>query len=429
MNTIIRIFNYRFYVKEFLVLFFFYFLIDKIFSWLIVPKTTILLSHERLVSVLVFGFMLYHFLKLKFYERLYIAIFALLVIGLIIQSLFEFDSIFQQPTLYSLLYPGVYALFIKYIISDYEIDLLEFVAKFCFWTYVIFMLIYGRGFSFNLDVIPLDDYGPFSGDGRVIHSAGIYMLIIPFLWYLHQCIFKPVKKKFLIPLLICVIAILIHQHRSVWSCTILSLLIYIWLSARINKNALPKMFNVALNAGVVIGVAFFFVSNMAPSMVDFFAERFGEIFNPSKEGSTGNFRVDQREVYWDLFLQKPIFGWTFEGWEMPNPLVDWWPPKTGQHFHEGYMEMLFYFGIVGFLFKFSPILYLAIKVFQGKKYSEESIILIPFCLSAFLYQFNYVLPQIYWAHLGLCLYYIEKDEMGGRIFSRKKETVLEEAQL
>jgi NADH:ubiquinone oxidoreductase subunit 5 (subunit L)/multisubunit Na+/H+ antiporter MnhA subunit len=39
------------------------------------------------------------------------------------------------------------------------------------------------------------------------------------------------------------------------------------------------------------------------------------------------------------------------------------------------------------------------------------MILLAFCLSGLLYSLNYVLPLIFWAHLGLCLYYIVKDKL------------------
>jgi hypothetical protein len=34
--------------------------------------------------------------------------------------------------------------------------------------------------------------------------------------------------------------------------------------------------------------------------------------------------------------------------------------------------------------------------------------LIAFSLSGFIFSFNYVLPLIFWGHVGLCLYYLEK---------------------
>ena len=309
--------------------------------------------------------------------------------------------------MFYILFPVIFALFIKYVNRLYDFDLLEFLAKFYLYGYIVFMVIYGRGFSFSLAEIEMNDYGPFSGDGRILHSSKIYMLVIPFLWYLHNFISSN-KSKFLIPLLFCFIVILIHQHRSVWSCCILSILIYLFLITRQNKNSISKIASFSMGSVLLVVIVLFFISNLFPDFLGFFADRFSEIFDPAKEDSTGKFRVDQREVYFKLFLQRPIFGWTFEGFEMPNPLVDWWPEKTGQHFHEGYMEMLFYQGIVGFIFKFSLFIVIAYKAFS-KKITEQSIILISFCLSGLLYCFNYVLPLIFYGHIGLCLYYLEKD--------------------
>ncbi|MCW3115057.1 MAG: O-antigen ligase [Segetibacter sp.] len=407
MNFVLRIFNYRFYLKEILLVFFTYLLVEEMFSWLVVPNSGIVLSYEKISSLLIACFMVFSIDKLRFYEKVYTGIFALLILKLIVESLYIYNTVFQQLTMFYILFPVIFALFIKYISRIYDLDLLEFLAKFYLVTYIVFMVFYGRGFSFSLAEIEMNDYGPFSGDGRILHSSKIYMMIIPTLWYFDKFI-NTQKNKFLLPLLFCFVIILIHQHRSVWSCTIFSFLIYSFLSLRVKHLTLSKFWNVAIGALLITFIAYFFVSNLLPGFIDFMADRFSEIFDPAKEDSTGKFRADQREVYFKLFLQRPIFGWTYEGFEMPNPLVDWWPEKTGQHFHEGYMEMLFYQGIVGFVFKFSLFAFVASKAFS-KKITQQSIILISFCLSGLLYSFNYVLPLIFWGHMGLCLYYIEKD--------------------
>jgi hypothetical protein len=380
---------------------------EGMFSWLIVPNSNIVLSYEKILGFLIYGFMLYSFDKLTYYEKIYVGIFTILIIKLVLESLYVFDTFFQQLTMFYVLFPVMFALFIKYINRIYDLDLLEFIAKFYLCAYIIFMCIYGRGFSFSLEEIVMTDYGPFSGDGRVLHSARVYMMIIPFLWYLHQFTSKH-KAKYLIPVFFCGIVIFMHQHRSVWSCAILSTLIFIYLSIRHNHKKLPKIFSLGIGFLLIVSIAYYFAASLFPAFVDFFADRFAEIFTPRKEESTGKFRADQREVYFNLFLQRPLFGWTFEGFEMPNPIVDWWPEKSGQHFHEGYMEMLFYQGIVGFVYKFSLFFYLIYRAFS-KRISEQTIILISFCLSGLLFSFNYVLPTIFWGHLGLCLYYIEKD--------------------
>lgn len=407
MNSVIKIFNYQFYVREFLILFFCYLFMDQLFSWIFVPASFFVRSYEKIGGFLIYGFVLYSFSKLKSNERIYVIIFSLLMIRLVLESLYKFDTVFQQLTMFYVLFPVIYTIFIKYLCRVFDFDLLEFIAKFYLVTYIVFMLIYGRGFSFSLQGLEMEDLGVFSGDGRIIHATSVFMMIIPLLWYLDKYLYSR-KIKHLLPFLFCMVIIVIHQHRSVWSCAIFSIFIYLFTTGRIYKKKIPAIGGLVAGGIITILLAYFFLSTMFPDLIDFFANRFGDIFDPSKKESTGSFRVEQRDVYFKLFLQRPLFGWTFEGFEMPNPLVDWWDAKTGQHFHEGFMEVLFYLGISGFLLKYSFLFYMAFKVFS-KKLTNQTIIIISFCVSGLVFSLNYVPIIIFWGHVGLGLYYLEKD--------------------
>ncbi|MEJ7768281.1 MAG: O-antigen ligase family protein, partial [Chitinophagaceae bacterium] len=352
MNFVLRIFNYRFFVWEFMLLFFLYLLMENIFSWLIFPVSIVVLAYEKILSILVYAYVLYRFTSLKLSERIYVGLFSLILARLVFESLTKYDSIFQQFTMFTVLDPVIFVIFIKSMLRSQNFDILEFIAKFHLLTYIIFMVIYGKGFSFSLDSVDMIDYGPFSGDSRIVHARSIFVLIIPFLWYLHSYITTK-KNKFLFPFILIAAVILLHQHRSVWSSTLVALFFYLMASVRNKKQTMPRLLTVAIGTSVVLVFTYFFVSSLIPTFLEFLTDRFSEILNPAKEGSTGNFRIEQREVYFKMFLERPIFGWTFEGFEMPNPLVDWWPEMSGQHFHEGYMEMLFYHGVVGLLLKYS----------------------------------------------------------------------------
>ena len=307
MNSILRIFNYRFYVKEFVVLFICYLLMEEMFSWLLMPNSELVQSYEKGFSLLVAGYMIYAFPALKMWERVYISAFVLFMIKLVLQSLYEYNNIFQQLTMFYVLFPVVFALFIKHICRQFELDIVEFLAKFYLVSYLVFMAWYGRGFSFSLAEIEMNDYGPFSGDGRVLHSSKIYMLVIPLLWYFHKCI-ETHRLKYFLPLLLCITAIFIHQHRSVWSCSIVSIFTYLAVISRTKRGAITGIYRIIVTFILVLFVAYFFLSNLYPELVEFMADRFGEIFNPSKENSTGKFRVDQRETYGLLFEQSPFSG-------------------------------------------------------------------------------------------------------------------------
>ncbi len=408
MDAVIKISNYRFAIREFLLIFFCYLFLEPIFGWLFIPVSTIVLPYEKLLSIGIYFFLIYRFNFLKTSEKIYVLIFSALILRMVLESLYEYNTFFQQFTMFSVLVPVMYVIFIKTICRSHNFDLLELLAKFYILTYIVFMAVYGRGFSFSLAQVEMIDYGPTSGDSRIIHARSIFMMIIPFLWYLHQFISYK-KLHHLLIFLFCFVVILIHQHRSVWSSAIIAAMIYLGASIRAKRIKLGSVASMVAYGVIFFGIVLFFVSSMAPGFLEFMGERFSEILDPAKEGSTGNFRIQQREVYGELFKQRPFFGWTFEGFEMPNPLVDWWPEKTGQHFHEGYMEMLFYEGIVGMVFKYSFLFYFLFKIFS-KKLSVESIILIALGISALLFSFSYVLPLIFWGHMGLALYYIERDE-------------------
>lgn len=406
MNHVVKIFGYQFYVKEILVLIFSYLLMENIFSWLLLPNSVILLMYEKIMGLIIFGFVLYHFNNLQNSEKIYFGLMVLVLVRLVFESMLVYGTIFQQLTLFTILFPIAFSIYIKCISRSLDLELLAFLAKFYLILYVVFMLVYGWGFSFSLESVQMEDYGPFSGDSRIIHARSIFMMILPLLWFLHEFI-KYGRTKYFFPFLFCFIVILLHQHRSVWASGIFSLAVYFFIAVRNNMIPITSVLRFSFWSVAVLALIVFVISQLFPAALAFFMDRFSEIFDPARPDGTGKFRADQRAVYFPMVLERPFFGWTFEGFEMKNPLVDWWPRKSGQHFHEGYMEMLFYHGFVGLILKYFYLIYLAFKAFS-KKLSQESVIMIAFSLAGLIFSFSYVLPLIFWGHVGLCLYYLER---------------------
>ncbi|WP_307291443.1 O-antigen ligase family protein [Pedobacter agri] len=379
---------------------------ENTFSWLILPNSNIILMYEKILSLVLFAFIIYKFEYLKSSEKIYFFLIGAIVVKMIFESMLNYGTIFQQLTLFTILFPAAYIIFVKYICRIYDFDILELIAQFYILLYILFMAIYGRGFSFSLEQVTMVDYGPFSGDSRIIHARSIFMMIIPMLWYLNEFLMHK-KMISLFILIICFSIIVVHQHRSVWASSIFALGIYFFMSLRVNLLSIPRLLNIFITSIILLVLLSFIISQVFPGTLEFFADRFSEILDPAKEDGTGKFRADQRRVYFPMVLERPLFGWTFEGFEMKNPLVDWWPEKTGQHFHEGFMEMLFYHGFLGLILKYFYLAYLAFKVF-AKNLDQKSIILISFSLAGLIFSFSYVLPLIFWGHVGLCLYYLER---------------------
>lgn len=402
----IQILNYRFQLVEFLVLFFFYFFAEGIFSWLLLPNSQIYEVLIKGTSLVVYGIVIYHFPKLKKDEKLYIVLFTLLMVKLVFESLYLYGNFFDRLTLFTVIYPVVYVVFMKAVSRSLDFDILELLAKFYLLTYLVFMVIYGRGFGFGLELVEMDDYGPFSGDSRVIHARSILMIIIPYLWYLSKFIQRR-KVVDLLLFFLCFAIILVHQHRSVWSCTIFSTFLFVIFTIRNNPKTTKRFFTMLTVFMMIGALAMVYLSALKPGFLDFMGDRFSEILEPDKEGSTGNFRIDQSIIYGEMIKEKPLIGWSFEGFRVRNPLVDWWDENSGQHFHEGFIEILFYHGVVGLILKYSFFLTIAYKAFR-QKLSQESVIMVSFCLCGLLFSLSYVLPVVFFGHVGLCLYYLEK---------------------
>lgn len=420
--THIKISNYRFELQEFLILFFTYFLMENIFSWLCMPVSIILLAYEKLLSIGIYGFMLYKLKDLTTSEKVYLGLFTLILIRMVFESMYKFNTPFQQFTLFTVLFPVVYTIFIKYVLRLYDLNILEFMAKFYLFTYIVIMVIYGRGFSFSLESVDMDDYGPFSGDSRIVHARSIFTMIIPLLYYMHRYIVSR-KWGYLVPFVFCFAIILLHQHRSVWSSALVAMFFYFVSSLITGKISVSRFSQITIVTLFVGAIVVFALSSFLPGFIDFMVDRFSEILDPAREDGTGSFRRLQRETYFPMFLERPVFGWTFEGFNLPNPLVDWWPEKSGQHFHEGYMEMLYYHGVVGLILKYSFLPYMVVKAFS-KKLSGESMILVAFSISGIVFSFSYVLPLVFWGHVGMCLYYLEKDSLKAVVKKAKVPTGL-----
>ncbi len=410
MFPVLQILNYRLYLKEFMIVFFCFLLTEGIFSWLFIQNSNITVTYVKVLSIGIYAIVLLYYRNLKLMEKICVSVFSFIMIKLVFESMLEFGTPFKYLEIFSVLFPVIFTIFISSTLRRFDIDLLEFVANFYLITYLVFMVLFGRGFSLGLEYIDMDDYGPYSGDTRIIHAQSIFMIIIPYLYYLHKYIFTK-KTQFFLLFVFCLLIIVMHQHRSVWSSAIFATMAYFMIAIRNSLKAISGTYKFIIVSSFMITVALIVISNINPEILSYFSDRFSEIVNPSKDEGTGSFRIEQSLTYYNYIIERPIFGWTFEGYELPNPLVDWWEPGTGQHFHEGYIEILFYHGLLGFILKYGVLLYLGYKAFS-RRLPENAVILIPFCVCGLIFSLSYILPLVFWGAAGMCLYYLERKQSG-----------------
>ena len=410
MKPVVDIFNYRIRLNHFLIFLFCYLIMEPIFSWFIIRNGFLINRYEQILSLGIFFLLIAFFQQLKRSEKYLVVIFTLLILKLVIESLLEHNSVLIHFELFVVLFPILYVIFIRNLFKFLDIDILEFIVKFYVAVYFLFMIVFGKDFSLiGTESLSLDlQLGPFSGDTRIVHAKSILIMIVPFLFFLNKFI-ENQRPKALFWLLLCLLILSVHQHRSVWVSAIFAATYFIFLFLKNKQGYNLRILNLLVVLFLFLGLLLVIVSSIYPNLISYFGERFGEIVEPNKEGTTGSFRGLQREVYLGLFLDKPLFGWSFEGYRMPNPIVDWWPANTGQHFHEGYVEILFYHGIVGLLLKYAILIVIFLRSFK-RRLSSNSAILISFCLSGLLFSLAYVPPLMFWGMVGLCLFYLDKDE-------------------
>jgi len=198
MTTSVKLFNYRIYLPELLIIIFSYLIVEKCFAWFFTQNAYINVVAVKALSLLIYGYILIDHKNLNLQEKIYVGLFSVFIVKLILQSLIEFQVPFRNFEVYTVLFPIIYTVFIKSVMRRMNADLLGFIAGFYLVTYLVFMALFGHQFSFSLEHIEPNS-GPFSGDTRIIHAHSIFMMIIPFLWYLNKFITKQTLQSFWCP--------------------------------------------------------------------------------------------------------------------------------------------------------------------------------------------------------------------------------------
>lgn len=389
-------------LKTFVLVFTLYFSLNTV-SYLVLVKSAFVEIFIKLLFSFCYIYLFLNISKWSNSDKIAGVIFLLFTLRLIAESIFKYNSILIHPTVLAVISPFLYVYVLKNMLLKFNVDVLKSFIKVIFISYIIFMLIFGRDFGFSNASIHLEELGPFSGDTRILHANSILLFVIPYLYFFNKII-KKFSIKSLIGFGLSFIVILIHQHRTVWVVTIISTIILLRINGKKSK-LLKKVFLIA----AIITLLFVAILYFNPSFKELLIDRFADILDPLNEDNTAGWRYIQILSYFDNFLQKPIFGWTFDGFRMPNLFLSGlWEEGTGHHFHNAYIEVLFYFGITGLLLKFYP-LYKIVKSIGSIKLSDNTKVIGAFCASGFIYSFSYVPPLAFWASVGMCLFYIEKD--------------------
>jgi len=212
--------------------------------------------------------------------------------------------------------------------------------------------------------------------------------------------------------LLCVALVVFLQHRTVWVCTAIALLIDIPLvalrvpPARAWASRLAVLSLLGLSIGLVSGLA---VVLDNPDVVKKLATSIGDIQHPTTQG-TGTFRMEQYRSYLPLLKERPLAGWRLEGFEVPIQFYSpdsgepVWPDFTGHHFHSFYLDRVFYSGGLGVLLVLLvPVVVLGRRLFQRAPLSGDTAALLAYAVTFLVFGLSYDWPNYMYGLLGLLL--------------------------
>ncbi|MBF9236258.1 O-antigen ligase family protein [Hymenobacter sp. BT683] len=212
--------------------------------------------------------------------------------------------------------------------------------------------------------------------------------------------------------LLCLVLIVFLQHRTVWVCTAVALLVDVALVALRVPGARSWGSRLAVLAG--LGLALGITSGLAvvldnPDVMQKLAASIDDIQNPTTQG-TGTFRMEQFRAYFPLVEERPLMGWRMEGFELPIQFFNAdsgepvWADFTGHHFHSFYLDRLFYFGGLGVLLVLVvPVVALGRHLLQRTPLPSSMAALLAFAVTFPVFGLSYDWPSYLYGLLGLLL--------------------------
>lgn len=344
---------------------------------------------------------------------------AVMRVAYVLTTLYVLAMVFESYYFYNtpMVYPHVFQKLFLFYFSFFVYTFYKgnFHLKF---SHVIWFIL--GGFWLSVFVVHPDtlNLGAFTSHERGVHASSVYMLVIPFIYFLSKYIFHG-KFISLFAAFFVLVSIVFFQHRTVWISTALVLAVY-YLLVRFKSGFSINFIGKLLPIGIVLLIAGIassaFLFSTHPEIITKIEESFSDIENFDSQG-TGGWRYIQWMSYLPFIQDNWLVGMRFEGFELP---IQFWRDDTnepvfddgaGHHFHSFYVDILFYTGFVGFAIYCIMPIYAIVKGLRSKAMTVHQIILVAFISTGFAYGFSYVLPVFYYAILGWTIVVMEEENI------------------
>ena len=365
---------------------------------------------SKVFALLAFSYAAIGFFKLGSIYRISIFLISVLFVFMIFESQYYYRSLFEFPPVFikSLMWAITLSVFFYY----YDKKRISIVS-------IVLMISFGLIMKIAINPSMLTVYAFITHD-RGIPSESAYLLTIPLLYFFNRYMTEN-RNYFLIGFLIFAGFLFFFQHRTVWVASFFSFIINLILLRNKQNVDFGRLTVNIIPISIVVFIFSLLILTYSPDMKDKISQNVDEILNPNTEETTASWRLEQIYSYIPFVAQKPFFGWRLKGYELPVQFYNedigkalfsksdemLTSKKSGHHFHNFYLDQLFYFGIFGLVFSITMILYPLVSVLKNKvQIDADRIAVISFTASGLIYSFGYRLPNYYWVFLGLSLVFV-----------------------
>ncbi|MFD2245450.1 O-antigen ligase family protein [Pontibacter ruber] len=333
---------------------------------------------------------------------------TLYVLGMVFESYYKYNT----PMVYPHVFLKVLLLYYSFAIYTYykgsfyvEFSHIAWFALIGFWLNVLIV---------NPHTLSVSS---FTNHERGVHSTSVYMLVLPFLYFLSNYFFKGKLMSLLLAFFV-LVTIFFFQHRTVWISTAVVLVIYYLLfkfktNTPLDLSKILPIITVLVIAGLASSA---FIFSIHPEIIEKIQESFSDMENFDSQG-TGGWRYKQWLSYLPFIQENFFFGMRFEGFELPiqfyredldKPVFE---DGHGHFFHSFYVDVLFYTGLAGLVLYCLQAVYATVNGLRKKSLTVNQIMLLSFIMSGFIFGISYVLPVFFYAVLGWAIATLEVDKV------------------
>ncbi len=240
---------------------------------------------------------------------------------------------------------------------------------------LILVLLYSYVMQFGLGTAEDTNLTTGSSLGRPITASGALLIMFSFFFYLSS---SRITVSVISILTMCLVSIIIVQHRSVWLATLGGVITWMIGSKR-NSNSSSKIFSLLLlglfSLATYLSLSQLRISSKSTNTLEWRFTRWAD-----------SFKVTRSNLEWILGA---VFG--------PTPVQ----MQEGVEFkvfaHNAYVATIESFGIVGFLL----LIAFLISRFESSSEHTYSVASNMFLISALIFGFFYWIEPSYWLILGI----------------------------